>query len=413
MKIIRYLDPDHRVEIRRAPDRTERPCRFPATSSASSPSPDKPATVAKLLAPVAPSSLLCIGLNYRQHAAESKATIPEFPVLFMKIASRRAEPGRSDRPAPASAQRRSRLRGRAGRGDRPHVQERLAAIGRWTTCSAIPAPTTSAPATGKASGAEASGAGEKPSTPSLRSARAWSRPTKSPIPTPWRSSLDINGEVLQDWNTNDMIFDVPRLIEFLSGSTTLPAGHGDPHRHAAGRGLCPQAAPLAQGRRRGHGHDREDRRAEQPRGRRVVWVRGSGQWTVSGGRRGLSCRHPPPWWMYRRPDNRIAVCSPILEGPQSRLPRCDTCPAQRPEESCVVVHTATTGEDGRLSDQNGGVFLLQSIGVIYYWNSGCATIFSFPERLARPWDFSRAIRLTSPRFRFRMRLSMRMAGRRG
>ncbi len=30
--------------------------------------------------------------------------------------------------------------------------------------------------------------------------------------------------MLQDWNTNDMIFDVPRLIEFLSGSTTLLPG---------------------------------------------------------------------------------------------------------------------------------------------------------------------------------------------
>ena len=29
---------------------------------------------------------------------------------------------------------------------------------------------------------------------------------------------------MQDWNTNDMIFDVPTLIEFLSGSTTLLPG---------------------------------------------------------------------------------------------------------------------------------------------------------------------------------------------
>ena len=34
----------------------------------------------------------------------------------------------------------------------------------------------------------------------------------------------LNGETLQDWNTDDMIFDVPTLIEFLSGSTTLRAG---------------------------------------------------------------------------------------------------------------------------------------------------------------------------------------------
>ncbi len=43
----------------------------------------------------------------------------------------------------------------------------------------------------------------------------------------------MNGEVVQDWNTNDMIFDVPALIEFLSGSTTLLPGTliltGTPH----------------------------------------------------------------------------------------------------------------------------------------------------------------------------------------
>ena len=43
----------------------------------------------------------------------------------------------------------------------------------------------------------------------------------------------LNGQVMQDWNTNDMIFDVPHLIEFLSGSTDLAAGTviltGTPH----------------------------------------------------------------------------------------------------------------------------------------------------------------------------------------
>ena len=34
----------------------------------------------------------------------------------------------------------------------------------------------------------------------------------------------LNGETMQDWSTNDMIFNVPTLIEFLSGSTTLLPG---------------------------------------------------------------------------------------------------------------------------------------------------------------------------------------------
>ena len=54
-----------------------------------------------------------------------------------------------------------------------------------------------------------------------------------PNPNALAIKLDIGGEVLQDWNTNDMIFDVPRLVEFLSGSTTLLPGTviltGTPH----------------------------------------------------------------------------------------------------------------------------------------------------------------------------------------
>jgi 2-keto-4-pentenoate hydratase/2-oxohepta-3-ene-1,7-dioic acid hydratase in catechol pathway len=54
-----------------------------------------------------------------------------------------------------------------------------------------------------------------------------------PNPNALRIRTVVSGEVLQDWNTNDMIFDVPTLIEFLSGSTTLLPGTviltGTPH----------------------------------------------------------------------------------------------------------------------------------------------------------------------------------------
>ena len=59
--------------------------------------------------------------------------------------------------------------------------------------------------------------------------------TPEDIPNPNALAIRtiINGEVLQDWNTSDMIFDVPALIEFLSGSTTLLPGTviltGTPH----------------------------------------------------------------------------------------------------------------------------------------------------------------------------------------
>ena len=43
----------------------------------------------------------------------------------------------------------------------------------------------------------------------------------------------LNGETVQDWNTDDMIFDIKDLIVFLSGSNTLLPGTviitGTPH----------------------------------------------------------------------------------------------------------------------------------------------------------------------------------------
>ena len=45
-----------------------------------------------------------------------------------------------------------------------------------------------------------------------------------PNPNDLRIATVLNGELMQDSTTRDMIFDVPRLIEFLSGSTTLSPG---------------------------------------------------------------------------------------------------------------------------------------------------------------------------------------------
>ena len=58
-------------------------------------------------------------------------------------------------------------------------------------------------------------------------------PEEIPNPNALRISTKVNGETLQDCSTADMIFDVPALIEFLSGSTTLLPGTviltGTPH----------------------------------------------------------------------------------------------------------------------------------------------------------------------------------------
>ena len=42
---------------------------------------------AKLLPPVAPSKIVCVGRNYREHAAELGNPMPDEPLLFLKAPS--------------------------------------------------------------------------------------------------------------------------------------------------------------------------------------------------------------------------------------------------------------------------------------------------------------------------------------
>src|SRR5262249_13005000 len=49
--------------------------------------------IEKLLAPLVPTDILCIGLNYRAHAAESGSQIPAVPMLFIKASGTLNNPG--------------------------------------------------------------------------------------------------------------------------------------------------------------------------------------------------------------------------------------------------------------------------------------------------------------------------------
>ncbi|MFM8413874.1 MAG: fumarylacetoacetate hydrolase family protein [Planctomycetota bacterium] len=51
------------------------------------------APLERLLAPLEPRDILCIGLNYRKHAAESGSEPPAHPVLFMKNSGAVQNPG--------------------------------------------------------------------------------------------------------------------------------------------------------------------------------------------------------------------------------------------------------------------------------------------------------------------------------
>lgn len=63
-----------------------------------------PLRSAKLLAPVVPSKIVCIGRNYREHAAELGNEVPKEPLLFLKAPSAVIAPGEAIR-IPAISQR--------------------------------------------------------------------------------------------------------------------------------------------------------------------------------------------------------------------------------------------------------------------------------------------------------------------
>ena len=46
-----------------------------------------------VLAPVRPSKIVCVGLNYRSHAAEVKKALPAEPLLFIKPSTSVLDPG--------------------------------------------------------------------------------------------------------------------------------------------------------------------------------------------------------------------------------------------------------------------------------------------------------------------------------
>src|SRR5688500_6503842 len=56
--------------------------------------------IERILAPIVPADILCIGLNYRAHAAEQKSELPKNPMLFIKSGNSLADP---DEPVPLPA----------------------------------------------------------------------------------------------------------------------------------------------------------------------------------------------------------------------------------------------------------------------------------------------------------------------
>jgi 2-keto-4-pentenoate hydratase/2-oxohepta-3-ene-1,7-dioic acid hydratase in catechol pathway len=186
----------------------------------------------KILAPVVPPNILAIGLNYKKHAEEGGKGVPERPMLFIKSTNSLQNPG-----------------------DPIEIPVKLASTEVDYECELA---VVIGKACKNATRANALDYVLGYTAANDVSARDWQMRlgggqfcqgksfdtfcpmgpvlvTKDEIPNPnaLRIKTILNGHAMQDWSTSDMVFDVPALIEFLSGSKTLLPGTviltGTPH----------------------------------------------------------------------------------------------------------------------------------------------------------------------------------------
>ncbi|RKY42694.1 MAG: hypothetical protein DRP85_02160 [Candidatus Makaraimicrobium thalassicum] len=169
-----------------------------------------------LLAPVKPSKIVSVGLNYRDHAEELGMSIPTEPVIFIKPSTAVIGPGemivypessaRVDYEAELGVVIKNRIRNVS-------VEEAGRNIAGYTCFNDVTARDLQRKDT--------------------QWSRAKSFDTFAPI-GPWiETDIDpgnlrirsyLNGELKQDSRTSEFIFGIPRLIEFISGIMTLLPG---------------------------------------------------------------------------------------------------------------------------------------------------------------------------------------------
>lgn len=185
-----------------------------------------------------PSKIICIGLNYAKHAAESGMTVPTEPVVFFKATTALCGPN-DDVIIPKNSVKTdwevelafvigkkasyiekedamNYIAGYCLHNDYSEREFQLERGGQWVK--------------GKSCDTFA------PLGPFMATADEISNPHDLRL---W---LSLNGEMLQDSNTDDMIFDIPTILSYLSQFMTLLPGDvistGTPA--GVGLGLKPQ-----------------------------------------------------------------------------------------------------------------------------------------------------------------------------
>ena len=177
----------------------------------------------QILAPIVPTDILCIGLNYKEHAAESSSVVPKNPLLFIKAGNTLNHPD-----AVIPMPRRSIeidfegelaiVIGKAAKDvSKAHA---LDYVFGYTIANDVTARDWQRD---KELGGGQFARGKSfdgfcPLGPEIVTRAHAHNPNNLKIKT------TLNGQVMQDDTTANMIFDIPTLIESLSSTMTLRPG---------------------------------------------------------------------------------------------------------------------------------------------------------------------------------------------
>jgi len=171
---------------------------------------------ARLLPPVMPSKIVCVGLNYKDHAAEQHKPLPEEPLLFIKPSTAAIGPG-----APIE------IPSWAGRVD--HEGELGLVIGKRTFN--VRAKNAYEHVLGLTSVNDVTARELQRKDGQYTRAKGFD--TFAPIGPCIAVGLDgrdlqvrayVNGDLRQDSRTRELIFTIPELVEFISSIMTLLPG---------------------------------------------------------------------------------------------------------------------------------------------------------------------------------------------
>ena len=176
-----------------------------------------PLSEAKLLAPVTPSKIVCVGRNYKEHAAEFGNPLPPEPLLFLKAPS--SVIGDGDAivlpPESSNVQHEGELGVVIGRAAR-HIREDEDALGYVLGYTCVNDVTA-----------------RDLQKKDVQFTRAKSFDTFCPVGPVIVTDIDasdlevithVNGEVRQRGRTSDMAFSVAYLLRYISGIMTLLPG---------------------------------------------------------------------------------------------------------------------------------------------------------------------------------------------